>query len=131
MDSRKAVLKQTGMLALGVLSCSALMVGAFFALGQFRINVLWGALLGSAVITANHFFLALTVHLAADRSQQGNVAQAKNMIQASSLIRLIAMGAVLLVGVKVGCNVIALALPLVFQRPVLMIMEFFGKKGDA
>ena len=131
MDSRKAVLQQTGALALGVFACSALMVGIFFALGQFQMNVLWGALLGSIVIIVNHFFLSLTVHLAADRSQQGNVPQAKSMIQASSLIRLIAMGAVLVVGVKLGCNVIALALPLVFQRPVLMIMEFFGKKGDA
>ncbi|MBQ8359742.1 MAG: ATP synthase subunit I [Oscillospiraceae bacterium] len=130
MDSRKEVLKQTGILALGVLLLSSIMVAIFFALGQFQMNVLWGALLGSVVIVTNHFFLSLTVHRAADRSGQGDVAKAKNMIQTSSLIRLIAMGAALVIGVKLGCNVIALALPLAFQRPVLMIMEFFGKKGD-
>lgn len=130
MDHRKTVLQQTGMLALGVLLCSGIMVGIFFALGQYQTNVLWGALLGSAVIIANHFFLSLTVHLAADRSQQGDVTKAKAMIQTSSLVRLMAMGAVLLIGVKLGCNVIALVLPLAFQRPVLMVMEFFGKKGD-
>ena len=40
------------------------------------------------------------------------------------------MGVLLFAGIKAGGNVIALVLPLVFLRPVLMLTEFFRKKGD-
>lgn len=130
MDSRKALLKDVGVFSLGVLVCSGIMVAIFAAVGHFAINVLWGALLGSLVIILNHFFLSLTVNLAADRAEQGDVQQGQKMIQLSSLVRLLAMAGAMLLGVYLGCNVLALVLPLAFQRPVLMILEFFGKKGD-
>ena len=130
MDSRKIVFRETAIIALGELICSGVMVAVFAALGAFRWNVLWGALAGSAVMTANYFFMAVTVSLAADRAQQGEVEQAKKMVQLSSTFRLIAMGLVLFLGVKLGANVIALALPLAFARPILMLAEFFRKKGE-
>ena len=39
------------------------------------------------------------------------------------------MGVALVVGIKLGAYVIALALPLAFLRPILMVTEFFRKKG--
>ena len=95
MDSRKIVFQQTAIIAIGELICSALMVAVFAALGYFRMNVLWGALVGSLVMTANYFFMAVTVSLAADKAQQDQVQQAKKMVQLSSTVRLIAMGIVL------------------------------------
>ena len=105
------------------------MVGVFAALGYFQMNVLWGALAGSVVMIANYFFMAITVNLAADRAEKGEVTQAKKMVQLSSTVRLVVMGVALVVGIKLGANVIALALPLAFLRPILMVTEFFRKKG--
>ena len=129
MDHRKTVLKETGAVAVGELVCSALMVGVFAALGYFQMNVLWGALAGSIVMIANYFFMAITVNLAADRAEKGEVTQAKKMVQISSTVRLVFMGVALVVGIKLGANVIALALPLAFLRPILVVTEFFRKKG--
>ena len=130
MDSRKIVYQETAIVAVGELICTALMVGVFAALGQFRMNVLWGALTGCGVMIANYFFMAVTVSLAADRAEKGQSKQAKSMIQLSSVVRLLLMGVALVVGIKLGANVIALLLPLLFVRPILMLAEFFRKKGD-
>ena len=130
MDSRKIVFKETAIIAVGELICSGIMVGVFAVLNLFQWNVLWGALAGSAVMIANYFFMAVTVSLAADRAERGEVEQAKKMVQTSSVFRLLAMGLVLFLGIKLGANVIALVLPLAFARPILMLAEFFRKKGD-
>lgn len=130
MDPRKIVFKETAIVALGVALLSAAMVGVFAALGYFKMNVLWGAVAGWAVITANYFVMAVTVSLAADRAEAGNAKGAQTMIQLSGVVRLAVMGLVLFVGIRLGANVIALALPLLFVRPVLFMSEFFRKKGD-
>ncbi len=130
MDSRKIVFKETAIVAVGELILSAVMVGAFAALGYFQMNVLWGALAGCAVTVANYFFMAVTVSLAADKAQEGQVQQAQKMVQLSSVLRLAVMAVVLFIGIRLGANVLALVLPLVFQRPILMLAEFFRKKGD-
>lgn len=130
MDSRKIVFKETAVVAAGELLCAAAMVGVFAALGYYRMNVLWSALAGCAVMTLNYFFMAVTVNLAADRAKTGDVQQAKKLVQLSSTLRLICMGVILLAAIKLGANVIALALPLAFLRPIMMLAEFFRKKGD-
>ena len=130
MDSRKIVLKETGIVAVGELLCSAAMVGVFAAFGRFEMSVLWSAFAGSLVMVINYFFMAVTVSLAADRAEAGEVQQAQKMIQLSSVVRLLLMGVAMFVGVKLGANVIALVLPLAFARPTLMLAEFFRKKGD-
>ena len=130
MDSRKIVFKETAIVAVGELICSGIMVGIFAALGHFQWNVLWGALAGSAVMIANYFFMAVTVSLAAVRAERGEVDQAKKMVQLSSTFRLVAMGLILFLGIRLGANVIALVLPLCFARPILMLAELFRKKGD-
>lgn len=130
MDSRKIVLKETAIVAIGELICAAAMVGVFAAFGYFSMTVLFSALAGSIVITLNYFFMAVTVSLAGDRAKAGEVEQAKKMVQLSSTVRLVCMGVILLSGIKLGANVIALVLPLVFMRPILMLAEFFRKKDD-
>ena len=130
MDSRKIVFKETAIVAVGELICSGLMVGVFSLLGYFKMNVLWGALAGSCVMIVNYFFMAVTVSLAADRAEQGDPQAGQRMVQLSSTVRLVLMGLALFLGIKLGANVIALVLPLAFQRPILMLAEFFRKKGD-
>jgi CBS domain containing-hemolysin-like protein len=130
MDSRKVVFQETAIIAVGELICSAIMVGVFAALDMFQMRVLWSALIGCLIMIANYFFMAVTVSLAADRAEKGQVEEAQKMIKLSSTIRLLAMAAALLIGVRLGGNVVALALPLVFARPILLLAEFFRKKGD-
>ena len=130
MDSRKIVFQETAIVAVGIAILSAVMVGVFALLGYFQMNVLWSALGGCAVTVTNYFFMAVTVSLAADKAQAGDPQQAQKMIQMSSLVRLLVMAVLLFVGIKLGANVVALVLPLLFERPVLMLSEFFRKKGD-
>jgi hypothetical protein len=130
MDSREIVYKETAIVAIGELILSAAMVGVFAALGFFKMNVLWGALTGALVMIANYFLMAVTVSLASDRASRGEVKSAKSMVQLSGLVRLVLMGVALVVAIKLGANVIALVLPLAFVRPILLLAEFFRKKGD-
>ncbi len=130
MDSRKVVFKETAIIAVGELICSAIMVGVFAALDMFQMHILWSAFAGSLIMIANYFFMAVTVSLAADRAEKGQVEEAQKLIKLSSTVRLLVMAAALLIGVRLGGNVVALALPLVFARPILLLAEFFRKKGD-
>ena len=130
MDSRRIVFKETAIVAVGELICCAAMVGVFAALGKFEMNVLWGAIAGTLVMIANYFFMAVTVSLATDRARNGEVAQAKRMVQLSSIVRLVLMGLALVLGIVLGANAVAILLPLLFVRPVLLLAEFFRKKGD-
>lgn len=130
MDQRKVVLRESAVMAVGELICSALTVAVFAALGYFKMNVLWGVLTGSLIMIANYFFMAVTINLASDKAEAGQVKQAQNMVQISSAVRLLCMGAALVLGIKLGANAIALLLPLAFFRPILMVWEFFRKKGD-
>ena len=130
MDSRKIVLRETAIIAIGELALSAIMVGIFAALGKLNVTVLLSALGGCLVTIGNHFFMAVTVSLAADRAEQGDVEQAKKMVQTSSSLRLLVLAGLMVLGIVLGANVLALLLPLVFTRPILMLAEFFRKKGD-
>ena len=130
MDSQKIVYKETAIIAAGELVLSAAMVGVFAALGYFKINVLLGGLAGCLVMILNYFFMAAIASLAADRAAHGEVEQAKKMIRSSSSVRLVCMGVALFVAIKLGANVVALLLPMLFPRPVLLLAEFFRKKGD-
>ena len=131
MDSRKIVIKETGIVAAGELLLSAAMVGVFAALGYFEMRVLWGALAGTLVIVVNYFFMAITVSVASERAAGGDAKAAQNMIQLSSAVRLLLVGGAVFLAIKLGCNVLATLLPLAFIRPILMVTGFFRKKGDA
>ncbi len=129
-DSRKIVLKETGIVAVGVLICSALMVGIFALLQRFSLDVLLGALVGSAVSIGNFFFMALVATLASDRAMAQDVEGGKKLVQSSQIGRLLAVGAILaLCAISNVFDILALLLPMVFVRPVLLVAEFFRKKG--
>ena len=131
MDSRKYVLKETAVIALGQLICTGAMFGVFALLQRFDGAVLLGGAIGAAVAVLNFFFMAVGTSLAADRAEAQNVNGGKALISMSYLIRLGVMFLILFLCAKSGrCNVFALVLPLVFIRPILMVAEFFRKKGD-
>ena len=133
MDSRKIVLQETAVVALGEAICCGVMIGVYAAIGYFELRVLWAALAGFCITVANYFFMAMVASLAVDRAEKGETAQAKKMIRLSMVIRFACLGLAVFVAYKLGINgpsLIALALPLLFVRPVLLVKEFFRKKGD-
>lgn len=132
MDSRKFVLKETGIVAIGTAIGSLIMLGIFALLAMFDLSVLLGGMIGCTVAILNFFFMAMVADLAADKAEQQDVNGGKAMIQRSMLLRTVAMFIIFFALAKSGvCNVIALVVPLVFVRPTITIAEFFRKKGDA
>lgn len=130
LESRKIVLRETALIAAGEAVCCGIMVGVFALLGQFDLRVLWGALIGCVLTIANFFLMAVGTALAADKAQEQNVSAGKNLLRSSMGLRYVLLFAAMFLLAKSGvCNVFALVLPLVFVRPVLMLMEFFRKKG--
>lgn len=131
MDSRKYVLAQTGIIAIGQAVGVAVMLGVFALLNRFDYTVVLGGLIGAAVATLNFFFMAVSLTMAADRAADQDVKGGKGMVKSSYAIRTIVMFAVLFACAKSGhFQVIALVVPLLLVQPTVMVAEFFRKKGD-
>ena len=129
-DSRKLVLKETAVIAIGEVICVALMCLVYALICKWDVSVLLGGVVGLLVATGNFFFLAVIATLAADRAEKQDVAGGQKLMRSSYPIRLLAMAVVLILCAKSGLfDLIALVLPLVFVRPILAIAEFFKKKG--
>ncbi len=129
-ESRKLVLKETAIIAIGEAVCVALMCAVYALLGKFSLAVLLGGLVGLVLATGNFFFLAVVATLAADRAENQDVEGGQKLMKSSYPIRLLVLAGLLILCAKSGVfDVIALVLPLLFVRPVLTIAEFFRKKG--
>ena len=131
MDSRKYVLRQSGIILAGELLCSAIMVGIFALLGKYDTAVLLGAVFGSILATANFFFMAMGAMIAADKAEAQNVKGGQATIHTSYLLRMAGLFVIMFALIKSNlCNAIALVLPLVFTRLILTVSEFFRKPGE-
>ena len=135
-ESRKDVLKQTGIVAIGQVACTAVMIGVF-ALVKLGVDVkytmlpvLLGGIVGSILALGNFFFMAMVASLAADRAEKQDVEGAQKLIKGSYPIRLLVLAGLLVLCALSGWfHILALALPLAFVRITLTVYEFFRKKG--
>ena len=136
MNVRKFILRETALLALGELICSAAIVGVFALLEQFSYKVILGVVIGSLLAIGNFFFMAIASNAVADRAiAQGEgedtVKQGKAAIKSSYSLRLLVIGVLLFVFAKTGhCNLIAMVCPLFLVFPILTVIEFFRKSGE-
>lgn len=131
MDSRRIVFQETGIVALGVCLCSAVMVGVFALMGMFDISVVLGAVVGTVLTVANFFVMAICASLAADKAAAQDVKGGQALISASQMGRYIVLGLLLFACGRSGLfNLFALVLPLVFVQPTITIAEFFRKPGE-
>ncbi len=131
MDSRKLVLKETAVIAVGQVICVAAMLGIFALVKRFDSAVLLGGILGGLIAILNFFFMAIGAMVAADKAEAQNVKGGQNTIRTSFMLRTVAMFAIIFVLVKAGvCNAFALVLPLVFTRLIITVAEFFRKPGE-
>ena len=78
----------------------------------------------------NFFFMAVIATLAADKAQAQDVEGGQKLMKSSYPIRILLLAGLLVVCAWSGYfDILALALPLLFVRPIIMVCEFFGKKG--
>ena len=68
MNSKSVPFKETLYLAIGELTVSALVIAVFLIIKKFELSVLFGALLGSAVIIINFLILSISVNRAIDKA---------------------------------------------------------------
>ena len=131
MDSRKFVLVETGIIAIGEVLCIAAMMAIYLLLGYYDTSVLLGGIIGGVLAVGNFLFMAIGASLAADKAQAQNVKGGKAVIRNSMLLRYLVIFAILAACAKSGlCDPLALVIPLIFVRPIMMVGEFFRKKGD-
>lgn len=147
MKEKNPVLKETLRLAIGELIVSAVIVLVYALIQKtVRWQVPVSALIGSAVMVANFFFLAkstdsLFMHAMQARGNkemdEEEIAkftaeyQAKMAAKAqlSFIIRMISMAATIAL-TFIFLEGIAAAIPLLMQRPLIYVGEFFRKKED-
>lgn len=131
MDSKKIVFQETGIVAIGEILCTAVMIGVFALLGMYDTSVLLGGIVGAVLAVGNFFFMAIGTSLAADKAENQDVNGGKLLIRNSYTLRLIVLFVILFACAKSELfNLFALVLPLLFVRPSLTIAEFFRKTGD-
>ena len=131
-QSRKEVLKQTGVIAIGQTVGTAVMIGVYLLLRKFNITVVWGALLGNLLAVGNFFFMAIIATLAADRAKNQDVEGGQKLMKASYPIRLLVLAGLLVLCAWAGkewIDLVALVLPLTFVHLTALVLGFFRKKG--
>lgn len=130
MDSHKSIWKDLMPIVAGQALCTAVMIGIFALLGYYDRSVLLGGIFGSLIAIANFFFMTLGVELAAKKAEAQDVAGGQKLIQLSYMGRMaFILIALILLAKSALCNVLALAIPLVFNRPILTVYELIRKKG--
>lgn len=131
MDSRKYVLTETGIIALGQALCVSALLGIFALLGKFDSTVWLGGIAGGILAIGNFFFMAVAASVAADKAVAQNVKGGELTIRLSYFTRMAVLVIVLFALIKSGlCNVLTAVLPLAFTRPILFVSEFFRKSGE-
>lgn len=129
MDSRKFIWKKTVAIVIGQAVCVSVMMGIFALLGCFARSVWLGGVCGGLIAVGNFFALALCADLAADKAEKGDVTGGQALLRFSYIGRLLLVAVLLFALVKSGwCHVVATVLPLVFNRPILILSEFFRKR---
>lgn len=147
MKEKNPVVTETLRLAIGELIVSAIIV---FVYALIQKTVRWqvpvSALIGSAVMVLNFFFLARSTDklFMSAMEARGNKEMDEEQIaaftaeyqakmatktQLSFLIRILSMAATIAL-TFIFLEGIAAAVPLLMQRPLLYVNEFFRKKED-
>lgn len=130
MNFRKLVLQDTAAVAVGQVICVSAMIGVFSLAGKYGISVLLGGIAGGLIALANFFFMTFFADMAADKARHQDIPGGQKLIRLSYTVRMTGTLLLLAFCAKSGFfHLPALALPLLFTRPILTIQESFLKKG--
>ena len=145
------VTRDTLLEALLIFGCEMLVSAAvavvFLIVGAFDLSVIWGSLLGSAVVVVNYLILAISINRAVDKfmalrgeTEMSDEEAEKFAAENSASVTMAARGTymlrmLLMIGVFVGAfvlnatlgvvifNVIASLVPMLAYRPVIYVIE--------
>lgn len=142
MKPDRTVLQQTARLAVGTAILAALMLAVYAVLGRFNLRVLGGALFTCALGIANFFLMGLTVQGIAERAAEKQrdetemahfTTQMENRMRLSKNLRMIALFALIVVGMKLfGFDPLASILPIAFPTVVIRVLQIIDiKKSSA
>lgn len=142
MKPDRTVLQQTARLAVGTAILATLMLAVYAVLGRFNLRVLGGALFTSALGIANFFLMGLTVQGIAERAAEKQrdetemahfTTQMENRMRLSKNLRMIALFALIVVGMKLfGFDPLASILPIAFPTVVIRVLQIIDiKKSSA
>jgi hypothetical protein len=125
MDTQNVTFKETGKIAIGEIVVLVLMFLVFFLFNRFDTAVVWGGVLGAASNVLYFFFICIGVNFAV---KETDAKRQKMSLTVTYYLRLIILGICIAVGLKLDCfNNIAVIVPVLMTRPILMVAEILGK----
>ena len=128
MKIEASIKKETGILLVGTLILSAIMVCVFLLVHKFDYTVVTGALLGGLSAVLNFFVMGLTVQNAVGKGAD----EAKKKMQLSYTVRMFALLVVLGVGVYLPYfHWLAVLLSVLFPRITILFRSMALKRAAA
>ena len=125
MDTQNVTFKETGKIAIGEIVVLVLMFLVFFLFNRFDTAVVWGGVLGAASNVLYFFLICIGVNFAV---KETDAKRQKMSLTVTYYLRLIILGICIAVGLKLDCfNNIAVIVPVLMTRPILMVAEILGK----
>ncbi len=154
MHVQESVRKMTLTILVGEVLLTGIMLVVFACLGRFDVSVLLGALLGACFAVLNFFLMGLSVQKAAEQMQGAQLPaeeddgeadeiqadkplspqaqEAKKKMQLSYGGRMLMMVGVAVLGLVLPCfHPLAVVIPMLFPRLVIMIQGFVMKQKEA
>lgn len=129
MSDKSGIIKETLKFAAFEAIVSGLTFAVCFLIKGFALNALIGVLVGFAVSILNVYLMFSALLMISYEAE--NPQKAANKNKALSMGRMVLIGVILVVAMLTKfCNVIMLVIPILFTKPVLMLQQFIGKKGE-
>jgi hypothetical protein len=123
----KELLKEIKFITICSLCIDIVLIAAASLFVPF-INALTGALLGTLLLTADMFFLSLSVHSIAREARKGKNGTAKMIT--SYILRILFVGAVLFLALNLSfISIICTAVPLFYPKVIYPVKAIIEKKG--
>ncbi len=128
-----AVRKETGYIAVWVVSLSLIMEAVFLLIRKWDLSVLFGNAGGAAVAVGNFFLMALIATRAVDRAvANGKPEEAMTRVKATATVRLLGCALICVILIAVfKTNVYATLIPMLFPRIGIMFWPKFNKNSAA
>lgn len=124
-NSRSVILKETKFIFVWEIILSLPMQALFFILGEWDYTVLLGNTLSGVVAVLNFFLMGIAVRKAIGEKEN----DARKVITASRLIRLLMILILLVIGVTISAfHFWAMIPPLLFPRIAIAFRPLFDKK---
>lgn len=127
-----AVIRETAYIAAWVVVLSAFMESVVlilqaFGFAKWGYPIVLGNLLGGVFAVLNFFLMGITVQIAVNKDEK----KAAQIIRLSQMLRNLAIGVVIIIGVLVPIfNVWTVALPFFFPRIAIAFRSIFLKKQE-